>query len=302
MSNNILAWNCQSLKSKIPELSRLILKNNYHIILLYETWLNEKIEIKIPNYNCYRKDRLSNSRFPHGGVAILVHKSINHAIIECCSLNHFEAIFIKIPCHSSYVTIASVYCPPSLSMLEFKNDISKLLSIHGPIVLAGDFNAKHQAWNNIKNCRKGIQLLKMCNHNSFNIHGPNGHTLFPTKGAPSIVDFVISKNINGISSPRVVNELSSDHIPINFQIPNNITLSKSNQMFNFNKANWKQFRLSINTQILLNNITNLPINSKTTINNTLNCITDIIGKASNVSILKKNHMSSDILSQPSYPI
>ena len=287
MSNNIIAWNCQSLKHKIPELSRLIQKNTYHVILLYETWLNEKIEIKIPNYNCYHKDRLTNSRYPHGGVAILVHKSVNHAVVECCKLNHFEAIFIKIPCQTNYVIIASVYCPPSLNMTDFKKDFKKLMSIQGPIVLAGDFNAKHQAWNNVSNCRKGIQLLKMCNHNLFKIQGPNGHTLFPSKGAPSIVDFVISKNVNGISSPIVVNELSSDHIPINFHIPNNITLTNNKKVFNFSKANWKKFRLSIDTQILSNHITDETLKSITSINANLNSLNDIIEKASNASIPKK---------------
>ena len=74
----------QSLKQKIPELSHLIRKNNYHIILISETWLNKKIK------------------------------------------------------------------------------------------------------------KKGVQLLKICDNKAFKIQGPNGHTLFPTKGVPSTVDFVIS--------------------------------------------------------------------------------------------------------------
>ena len=37
--------------------------------------------------------------------------------------------------------------------------------------------------------------MKLCNHNLIKIQGLNGHTLFPSKGAPSIVDLVISKII-----------------------------------------------------------------------------------------------------------
>ena len=287
MSLNIIAWNAQSLKPKIPGLTRLIEKYKYQIILISETWLNDKIEIKIPNYNCYRKDRKSNSRYPHGGVAIFVHKSINHAIVECCKLNHIEAIFIKIPCFSNYITIASVYCPPSLSMIEFKNDINKLMSIQGAIVLAGDFNAKHQAWNNISNCRKGIQLLKMADNRLFKIQAPNCQTLFPTKGAPSTVDFILCKNVNTIPIPKVVNELSSDHIPINFHIPNNIAFITKSKIFNFSKANWKEFRISIENHIMTNNFLNSTLISINNINDNLNCFTDMIQKASTIAIPKK---------------
>lgn len=138
MSIKILAWNSQSLKPKIPELSRLIEKNKFNIILISETWLNEKIEIKIPNFHCYRNDRPPTSRFPHGGVAILIHKSIEHKLIKKCKLEYIESIFIKITNFSNFITIGSVYAPPSIPFQKFKNDITKLLSLTGPSVIAGD--------------------------------------------------------------------------------------------------------------------------------------------------------------------
>lgn len=200
-----------------PITKTLIRKNNYHIILISETWLNEKIEIKIPNYNCYRKDRQSNSRYPHGGVAILVHKSVNHAIVECCHLNHIEAIFIKTPCFSNYVTIASVYCPPSLSMIDFKNDIKKLTSIQGAIVLAGDFNAKHQAWNNKTNCRNYFRLSienQILNNNHLNT------TSNSIKSIDNILNYFtdILEKVSNISIPK--------KFPYTFKYPFSVVISQ----------------------------------------------------------------------------
>ena len=124
MSIKTLAWNSQSLKPKIPELTKLIEKNKYNLILISETWLNEKIEIKIPNFYCYRNDRKS-----------------------------------------------------------------------------------------------------ICSKNSLDIHGPDGMTVFPSKENPSIVEFAISKNISGISEIKVINDLSSDHNPISFEIPSKIIIN-----------------------------------------------------------------------------
>lgn len=41
MSLSIIAWIAQSVKPKIPELTRLIEKNKYQVILISETWLND---------------------------------------------------------------------------------------------------------------------------------------------------------------------------------------------------------------------------------------------------------------------
>lgn len=186
-----------------------------------ETWLNEKCIINIPDFNCYRYDRISDSRYPHGGVAILIHSSINHKIVNVKHLDFFEEIFLS----GTEFTIGSIYAPPSISVKQFKLEFSKLLSISGKIIVAGDFNAKHRAWSNQNNCRKGIELEKLCSHNLFVVNSPNDPTLYPARGLPSIVDLALSKGIYRISNPISLNELSSDHLPISFEIPSNFTTS-----------------------------------------------------------------------------
>ncbi len=282
----ILAWNCQSLKPKIPELLQLIYKNKYNIILLSETWCNEHTCINIPNFNIYRNDRISNSRSPHGGVAILVHSSIEHSILKVSHLKIVEGIFVKIQLTGSTITIGSIYSIPSIPIKQFKSEFSNLLSTPGPIVIAGDFNAKHQLWNNIKNCKKGVELEKLCNHNSFTVHCSNEPTLFPCRGLPSIVDIVISKRVHGISQPIALNELSSDHLPISFKIPANFNIPIPTKILNYQKADWEIFREIIAFETAQYETTNL--NTPVLIDEAIDNVIHIIHKATISAIPFKN--------------
>lgn len=166
MNLKILSWNCQSIKNKIPEFRRHLESNIYHIVLLQETWLTDRSEpeyLKIKNYSWLRNDREATSNHPHGGVAILVHDSLSYKRVKFCSLNNFEAIFIQIIIDSRTVTIGSVYSPSTLKISDARSDSNRLLSCPGPFVLGGDWNAIHTSWNNTKNNKKGLDLLKTCN-------------------------------------------------------------------------------------------------------------------------------------------
>jgi hypothetical protein len=64
-----------------------------HIVLLSETWLNDKISIKVSNYKLYRKDRDLSSMNPHGGVAILIRKDVPHIYVKPRNTKFVESIF-----------------------------------------------------------------------------------------------------------------------------------------------------------------------------------------------------------------
>lgn len=238
---NTLVWNARSLatnfqSSKIPELSRLIFKVNAKIILISETWLKESSILNIPHFTCHRTDR------ERGGVCVLIHNSIPHKFFKQTVEEHAEAISVKILDNNREITITSLYCSPSNDRSHALAFFSKVLETAGPSVIAGDFNAKHHAWNNKTETRIGQDLFKLCNTFHYNIHSPDGPTLIPTRGEPSVVDFVISKNIIGVSSPKVLNELSSDHFPLSFNIPLETALLNDFRIPNLKKANWKSFR------------------------------------------------------------
>jgi hypothetical protein len=186
------------------------------------------------------------------------------------------------------ITIGSVYCTPALSINQFESDIDKLLSLPGSVLLAGDFNSKHADWNNTNYCRKGTLLKRKCERQLFEIHAPtNSPTLFPSRGKPSTVDFILSKNIHGIQDVLAVNDLSSDHLPVKCTVnPQKFQLN-DNLYFDFAKANFKTFKsevsASINTPVVRNNC----ISNKQEKDSLLENFNEIILTASDNNIPRK---------------
>jgi endonuclease/exonuclease/phosphatase family metal-dependent hydrolase len=234
-------WNSHSVLSKISELSHFVDINKIDVIFLSETWLNETSTFYLPNFDCYRADR------HRGGVAILIRKAIPHSFLKTISHELAEAVSIII--HDTVpFTLTSIYCSPNANKQQASEFFDKVLSIGGPSIVAGDFNAKHTSWNNVSNNRRGIDLERSFSRLYFDIHSPDSSTNYPPTGSPSVIDFVVSKQIFGISDPEVLNELSSDHLPVSFSIPYLNSVPKDEKILNFRKANWKNFRAMLNVK------------------------------------------------------
>lgn len=289
MKLKILSWNCHSLQTKVPEISKFLYRNLYHIVLLQETWLNPNIPFQIPNYVCLRQDRDSNSRYPHGGVAILVHSSLDYKRVKFVKLDFVESIYIQISVSNFTFTVGSIYASSSLKVTEARMDLEKLFSRPGPFVLAGDYNAKHISWNNVKNNRKGTDLLRICNKNLCNIYASDEPTAFPYVGAPSILDFVVTKGVVGVLNPIVVHDLSSDHISIAFEIPTiSLDFPKETEVWNFAKANWKRYRTEISADLELHKKSGaFSLESKDDIDRGVEIIVAAVEKATQNSVPKK---------------
>lgn len=283
---NMMSWNCQSVKPKIIEFSHYLSLHNIHIALLSETWLKPSTKFHIPGYECYRNDRSSVSNNPHGGVAILVQNGIKHSLVKFRNTHFIESIFIELFSSNNITNLicGSIYAPPSVSLTEFKSDLGHLLSSPGPVLISGDFNAKHSKWNNISNNAKGKVVVDLCDHNSFHIFAPNAPTLIPCRGSPSIVDFSIAKGIS-ISSPIVHNDLSSDHFPVFFTIDCDI-ISNIPQFPNYKAANWKKFREHINNSV--RDFNSNVVDSIESIDTRISYLTEKIHEAAKLHIPLKN--------------
>lgn len=281
-----MSWNCKSLNNKKVELTKFIEQHDIKIIMLSETWLNPNKNFHIPNFECHRVDRY------RGGVAILVESSIRHSVIKTIKSDHSEAIVIKIANHNKQeIKLASIYCSPAAKTEESNDFFNKLTSIPGTVIASGDFNSKHKSWNNSKNCNRGVNLLRLCNQKNFTIHAPDSPTLLPSRGDFSVVDFVISKSFSNISPIEVVNDLSSDHFPITFNVDFDIPKDKRKKIFNLSKANWKKFRENLNQTAIKTDEKYLTFSSTTEIDNCIDEITDSIINAANESIPKRDQYS-----------
>ena len=98
----ILFWNAQSIRHKKHELLNLLQSDRIPVALINET--NQRAEDKFStrNFTTYRSDRQDRRG---GGVAILVHKPIEHHKIEIPTLNRTEAVAIKLEANGHPVTL-----------------------------------------------------------------------------------------------------------------------------------------------------------------------------------------------------
>ena len=125
-----------------------MLKVNFKIICLSETWLNENrlIDDLFSDYNAYHSMRKID-KSPGGGVSIFVHKNLkSEEICELtCSLDHIECIFVRIVgSYNNNITIGTCYRKPTTSNItdfisSLTNAVSKIDS-NDTKFIAGDFN------------------------------------------------------------------------------------------------------------------------------------------------------------------
>jgi len=234
MDLKFICWNAHSLRNKFTELSILIDRFSIDIVLICESWLTLDMAFNIPGFTAYRSDRY------RGGVAIFIRSSIPHFGFTKTNFDYAESCTISIPIDNTVIKFSSIYCSPSSTRVQSKAFFQKVLSQSGAHVAAGDFNCKHIEWNNLLNDRKGTDLLNLLNDANYRIFKPDEPTLYPYNGDPSTVDFVVAKKFCSISQIKVLNELSSDHLPLFFSISGSIARYDSNSL-NLLKVNWPKF-------------------------------------------------------------
>ena len=181
--------------------------------------------------------------------------------------------------------ISSIYCSPSASRSQSKAFFEKILSQTGPHLVAGDFNCKHAEWNNVSNDRKGIDLLSVLDDTNYTIFKPDEPTLYPYNGNPSIVDFVVAKSFSHVSKIEVLNDLSSDHLPLMFSISGSTNFLDPDVPLNLSKVNWKKFCRLVECQSL--SICTGQLNSRNLIDSAVSSISTLITSALNCSAPKK---------------
>ena len=79
---------------------------------------------------------------PHGGVSIIVNRSIQHSSVQLNT--DIQAIAIRATFERE-ITICSIYLPPRLRFTA--NDIQDLIDqLPTPFVVLGDFNSHNPLW------------------------------------------------------------------------------------------------------------------------------------------------------------
>ena len=194
---NIMFWNSRSFLNKIEDISKLM--TGLEILVVVETWLNEKIEDNkccLQGYHLLRKDR-KNSR--GSGILFLISKKLSFEIVSNLIVpnnNDMENLAVKITNVKKPFNIIAIYKPPDVLLAHEDWDmvIENFVQSEDTIMM-GDFNAHNQAWNCVDNRVNGSRLSNSINKNDIIIHNTNTKTRVDfNTGDKSNIDLILTNN------------------------------------------------------------------------------------------------------------
>lgn len=94
----------------------------------------------------------------------------------------------------SPIRLMSAYNAPKRNIIP--GDLDLLLQDRIPTIVAGDFNAKHPAWNSNVTNRNGRILCKYVTDNFITALGPDSPTMYHTQGyRPDVIDIALLRGI-----------------------------------------------------------------------------------------------------------
>ena len=216
MGLNILFWNCQGIRSKRKELELYLKENEFDILVLNATFLNKKINFRIPGYDTVRNDRSTGQK---GGVAFLVkhglviNKEYRNSDFSIITSNKALAINLD-PSNNQNVTLATIYCPngnPNLSLFHTVNNLSD------NVMFVGDFNSKLESFGCAKKNASGPMLQNIQKQLNLIYLNTDEHThMYRANGSTDILDMAfISPNLAKHDIQfQIGDDLGSDHLPI----------------------------------------------------------------------------------------
>ncbi|GFX55666.1 RNA-directed DNA polymerase from mobile element jockey [Trichonephila clavipes] len=208
-----------------------------------ETWLEPGIDPQIANYRLFKDDRIE---FPHtvtrGGTAIYCKNEIVHNRVPLPATPGIDATAVQIKIKNAPpLNIISAYIRKSAQSRFPSEDFKKIFNSGSNCIIAGDFNASHVDWHNVKNTRYGISLRNLVsNLRGAKLVAPQTAThLQPRQRFGSVIDLAVFKHIPYNHSVRVLSDLSSDHYPVILEINLNTSLIKNPEQLSTNWSNFK---------------------------------------------------------------
>jgi hypothetical protein len=183
---------------------------------------------------------------------LIINNNIRHDPFALPNMGRLEAVAACIYFHNNeQLLFVSTYLPPPEPII--RTDLDKIFSTSTTVVLVGDLNSKHVAWNSSSVDPTGKTLLAYCIDNNLSIHYPNQPTHFPYNSTPSVLDIALTK-LCSVSKPLAAPVLSSDHNPIVFKLHLRPTVSSPRRMYDYKHANWQLFQFTLNNSLSPNTI------------------------------------------------
>ncbi|UYV72511.1 hypothetical protein LAZ67_9003466, partial [Cordylochernes scorpioides] len=213
-------------------------------MIIMETKLNEKYNLKYKNYNILRKDRNKEG----GGLAFLIKNLYYEDIaINIQNTSDLEAQGIKVYLsQNKTINIFNMYHPPNNKLID---DGTMAQFLTDNTIIVGDLNAKHQLWGCSMPNPRGKILSNIFDDNAFmclNDGNPTHHSYSYNTAQALDISFS-SPDIFHKCKWQILKSIGSDHLPILIEISTKTKTSSIKEKFwNFKKANWNLYQKNTN--------------------------------------------------------
>ncbi len=203
-------------------------------------------------------------------------------------LDDFDTYFLAIEIHTTQgpILIATTYLPPRRPYLPFP-DMYRLLNNNIPTLILGDFNCSHTRLGSSTNNTVGKSIVNLIDQGNLIHLGPQFPTYISHNAATNPDKVFTNKHnyLNTLIEPG--NITTSDHIPIILTLSTRPIYIKTKEFFQYNKANWEQFKEILSDKITVKNLDNYTTNE---IDNEVNSWIKTVKDAMNKTIPKSSHM------------
>lgn len=216
--------NARSIINKKDELETVVFEKNPDVIMITETWANEKHsngELSLKGYDCHRKDRIETER--GGGCIIYAKSELKTVKLEnLTNTQHVDAVW----CKYEDITIGVCYNTTANNVEQEEPLLAVMKTAcekSGEKIITGDFNHETIDWELMEAGLEGQRFLDVVEDLFLTQH------VNKTTRENNTLDLVLSSNPEQVRNLNVIEKLgNSDHNMVEFEIA---TKEK--------KTNWK---------------------------------------------------------------
>nr|CAD7203791.1 unnamed protein product [Timema douglasi] len=169
--------------------------------------------------------------------------AIEH-VISLPPLHHMEAMAIQLVTSTGSVHLISIYLPPYHRFAGVTVvDMEALLRGTTPVLIGGDFNAKHPLLGSkIMNARDGFLRGVMDQHSMVAFGPPTPIHIPPIPiGFPNVLNFVVTKGIRQRLALKSLAELDSDHNPVLLNLEHAVSSTEHSKKSDIKCTDWDRF-------------------------------------------------------------
>ena len=192
-----------------------------------------------------------------------------------------------------------VYIPPSDSDMLYKLELQLEKHNDIPLLLLGDFNAKHTVWDKSSKApnEKSKILEDIMSRHSVQIQNDQNSTYMHNRGS-SLIELVLTRGISNLKcQTKEFNLINTCHKSI-ITTSQNIRPIINNREYNSKHSNWNTWKTDLTSSLKKYLRGNVTLNSKSTmdllISNLIKIINDTAQKSLKVMVIVKSWWNNQL--------